>query len=262
MVHLTVNQVAHVHFSAIREHSDQQPPVGDDQESPIPVRFRFLDSDGATLFGPEVTWAPPGKTISLDLFGDGLQFPPGSTQVGIRAVVDILDPLARGVATLEVEDNATSSRFVLFVPKAVFFAPDPGPWITYLGPVSLKSSETALLTVVHEPYSSSNVRLMFTQGWSRRWGQVDKPAANIITERVVTLGSAQSATLSLTSFEGGVVFGGFRWETGFGSGRIESATLEVFDTATGDKRTVISWPPVEGGLPTGNGGGGDSGGSK
>jgi hypothetical protein len=170
-------------------------------------------------------------------------------------VVDILDPLARGVATLEVEDNATSSRFVLFVPKASFFAPHTGPWTTFLGPVSLKNTETALLTVVHALGSSSNERLMFTQGLSRRIGAITTPAESIIVEKLVTLGSGHTATLSLSNFEGGIIFGAFKWETGFGSGKIETATLEVFDTTTGEKRTIISWPPPDT-RTGGNGGGG------
>jgi hypothetical protein len=106
VIHLTANHVARLHFA-----NPNLP--GPRPNGPAIVRLEFLDSLGNVLLrrGPEVVM--PGDLISLDLVADGLQFPPGSNELGVRGLVTFFNPHAAGLASVQVEDAATNSSSML-----------------------------------------------------------------------------------------------------------------------------------------------------
>jgi len=116
LVHLTENHVARLHFA-----NPKLPGPG--PNNPAIVRLEFVDSLGNVLLrqGPEVVL--PGDMISLDLVTEGLPFPPGSNQLGVRGVVTFFNPQATGLASVQVEDTATNTSMILLdrVVRSVYF---------------------------------------------------------------------------------------------------------------------------------------------
>jgi hypothetical protein len=116
LVHLTGSHVARLHFA-----NPELPGPG--PNNPAIVRLEFVDSLGNVLLrqGPEVVM--PGDMMSLDLVTEGLPFPPGSNQLGVRGLVTFFNPQATGLASLQVEDTATNSSAILLdrVVRSVYF---------------------------------------------------------------------------------------------------------------------------------------------
>lgn len=229
MVHLTSGQVAHLRFANV-------PEVGPKGNGPIRVQLLFLDSMGQPLSAPETEVLRPGDGTSLDLFGEDLPFPEDANQVGVRAVVELLDPQARGIATLEIDDSATPGRVVLFNPSiAAMTAPSPEPY--FLGPSTLGVNYAARLNVVNagqvgKPRDSLTALLEIAD-FSKA---INGPG---IVAKEVVLDYNQSASLELPKFNG-EIFGRVSF-TSNDSRAAATVTLEIIFTPTG--QTVAVYPP-------------------
>jgi hypothetical protein len=212
------------------------------------VELQFVDGAGNTLLRREPAVVPPGETISLELPGDGLDLPTEGGQGGVLAIATILSPQARGLATLEIADSETSSRFVLHDRTGPF-----GPfraredWFV-LGPVSLIVGEVAKLTVANNgtpnyPYDAFPARMAFKD-----------LKGNVIAQKSVSIARDQSESLEFsntTVLTMGI--SGFVYLPQNATWAAEG-TLEIFDIATGRRRTILHRFLPSGGGPTGGGG--------
>ena len=244
LVHLTENEVAHLNFTL----EPSSGPVQGDTVGSVQVQLNFLDSRGNAVFEPESQSVVPGQSISLDLYAEDL----GSSGSGFRAVVDTLSPNARFVATLEVEDIGAAARFVLF--RAPWFGAQvwPPPPIRHcLGPLTLKSDETATVTYtnIHPACQNCNestkkMTLEFLIG------------TTVLAEKFVTVESHQSASLDLSNFSGPVRACIRPTERSWVI--VGAWSFEIFRNDTGQRVGLLSdhWPSESGG----NGGGGAGGG--
>ena len=75
----------------------------------------------------------PGDMISLDLVGEGLPFPPGSNQLGVRGLVTFFNQKATGLASVQVDDAATNSSLILHdrVARSPYFVRKLTPLCTH-----------------------------------------------------------------------------------------------------------------------------------
>jgi putative transposon-encoded protein len=242
MVHLTVNQVAHLHFANV--------PGVNLPDRPVRVQLEFLDSNGNILLQPETEVVMPGNITSLALSGDGLDFPADSSQVGVRAVVRFLDPQARGVATLEIEDNATASRFVLLDHGVIALAAPPQKLRICRGPASMRVEESARLTVVNEGVAGDPRNDAVFEVKLQIANQNFEP----LVEKTVTLDFNQSASVDLPKYVG-TIFGLATIIADRGCLRA-TATLESFDRGLGQHTARMVGVNCRGYSDTGYTGGG------
>ena len=230
LVHLTVNQTAHLHFANV--------PGVDLPDRPVRVQLEFLDSNGNILRQPETEVVMPGNSTSLALSGDGLVSHDDPSQVGVRAVVRFLDPQARGVATLEIEDNATSSRFVLLDRGVIAFAAPPPKLHICRGPTSMRGEESARLTVVNEGVAGDPRNdAVFEVNL-----QIADANFKPLVEKTVTLDFNHSASVdfpnvALPKYVGTIV--GLATITAPSGYLNVTATLEIFDRALGEHTARI-----------------------
>lgn len=239
LVHLTADEVAHLNFAV---EPTGKPLQGDDVE-PVQVRLNFVDSSGDPVFEPESQFVMPGQSITLDLYAEDL----GAGGSGFRAVVDTFSPNARFVATLEIEDTAAAARFVLFREPGFGAELWPAPIRHCLGPLTLKSDETATVT-----YTNIHPACQNCIETTKKMTLELLIGTTVLAEKFVTLESHQSASLDLSNFSGPVracirppepswVISG-AW------------TFEIFRNGSGQRVGILSdhWPSESGG----NGGGG------
>jgi hypothetical protein len=133
LTHLTPNHVAHLQFA--------NPAVpGPEPMGPANVRLSFVDSLGTVLLRGEPQVVMPGETASLDLVADGLEFPAGSNEIGVRGLVTFLNPHARGISSVQIEDATRPSSPVLMdhVARSPYFVRELQPLCTL--PIRLEAN--------------------------------------------------------------------------------------------------------------------------
>ena len=215
MVNLTGNQTARLNFANIAGFGLP--------DRPVRVQLMFLDGKGQVLLQAPTEVVRPGRTTSLDLSGDGI-LPVGSNRVAVWPVVRILDPQARGLAALEIEDATTVSRFVLRPKDVTAVIRPPRPWGIALcaGPVGMRLGESARLTAVNAGSTTFVMKLSFTE--------IHPTGIGPLLDKTVTVDAGRSASLDLPQYVGTILASvsivdrgsGVDWPS-FG------ATLEVFD---------------------------------
>jgi len=242
VVHLTENEAAHLNFTL----GPPEKPVRADTVESVQVQLKFLDGTGTTILQPAPQFVVPGQSISLSLLGEDL----GSSGGGMRAVVETLSPNARFLATLEIEDPAVAARFVLFR------APRFGVRVyggllgrPCLGPLTLKSDETARLTYTNETTVSLDPR---TREIALEFFRDSFFSGTVLAQRLVVVPMHESASLDLSDVSGPIQ--GCIGYTASGGSVIGVWTLEIFRKDTGQRVALLSGyhPPDTGG----NGGGG------
>jgi hypothetical protein len=246
MVHLSADQVARLYFLNV--------PDREGANTPARVQLEFLDADGNGLLLAEPEVVMPGRSTSLDLIGEALDFPPDVSQVGVRAVVRILDAQTRGIATLELRDSAATSRVVLFDPRVLHLTRRSEAYC--LGPLGLQPIERATLNVVNVGQVGAPRDALTVEMAINAVANYDP-----IVEKTVILEYGQSTSLEVEHYDGGI-FGTVRFIAGQ-SRAAATATLEIYHKQY--QRTITVLPPglcrglSDGG---GNGGGGYVNGGK
>lgn len=251
LVHLTENQVARLHFA-----NPQLPGPGPD--SPALVRLEFVDSLGNVLLrqGPEVVM--PGDMVSLDLVAEGFPFPPGSNQLGVRGLVTFFNPHARGLASVQVDDAATSSSVILLdrVVRSVYFVRKLDLLCTQ--PTRLATGSLMRLNVTNAgDRGFPDARLSADLRIHRMRPQQE------LVRKLVQLEPGQSDSLVVDNVAGGEFFGTVAFEDS-ASQAVAAGTYEFRQGADGNLNvsTLSScrgpWDSssTSGGTPTNSGGAG------
>jgi hypothetical protein len=211
-----------------------------------------LDSNGNILLEPEAEVVMPGNITSLDLSGHGLDFPADANQAGVRAVVRLLNPQARGIATLEIENTVTNSRFVLFDPgvDAVIARPQMQ---ACSGPTTMRAIDSARLTVANEGRPGDprdalfDVKLQIVDGHFQP-----------LAEKIATVDFNHTASVDLPNYVGTILgLATFFAQKGYARATV---TLELFDRALGPHTAFVVGGTCRGYADGGgNGGGGNDG---
>jgi hypothetical protein len=250
LTHLTPNHVARLQFA-----NPELPGAG--PTSPAVVRLDFVDSRGKVLLRKPPATVMPGEFTSLDLVAEGLEFPSGSNEIGVRGLVTFLNPQARGIASVQVEDVATGSRAALLDGRvrSPYLVRKVDPLCTGL----IRFSEGSLLRI--------NLTNAGDRGFPAAQLSADLvvysfvPGQQEIARKTVRLDLTQSDSLTLDNIGEGHLLGTVEF-TDFASRAVAAAAYESRGGADGSLTVnSMSGCPGRDSSNTSGGGGTNSGGA-